>query len=145
MFSRKKSSFITDLPEEWIKIAQELLTTSYESQLSKNNQMFRVFGKLYKGEVLIIVGLLSNDKKSTSSTTYFVSMDIKENQDYLKSLDQLVNSAGIFFDTFFLDKNWNDYFDIWQKENLQKLEFFIKITKENIDLSIQANELLLNE
>lgn len=71
-----------------------------------------------------------------------ISMDLEEKEDPQKYLDTLIDSIGIFFDQYFADANWNDYQANWEEAEYKKLKFFYKISRENMALSIQAEQLL---
>jgi hypothetical protein len=142
MLSRKDSPFLIDLPNEWVDKVTELLQDSYRQQLVDESKVFQVFGKLYKGEVLIIASLVDPSDEFAIPTSYFVSMDLEDGQDHTKVLDSLVDSVGAFFDTFFATKDWMDYQDQWQSEKFKDLDIFYKINRENVALTIKADQLL---
>jgi hypothetical protein len=142
MFSRKNSAFLLDLPTEWVDKVTDLLQESYMEKLADLGKDFQVWGKLYKGELLIITSLIEPNNENAIPTTYFVSIDLKDGQDYTKSLDTLVDSIGGFFDVFFADPNWMDYQDNWTDEKFKNIDIFYKITRENVALTIKADQLL---
>ncbi len=142
MLSRKDSPFLIDLPIEWVDKVTELLQDSYRQQLADEGRVFEVYGKIYKGEVLVIASLVNPTEELAIATTYFVSMDLEDGQDHTKLLDSLVDSIGAFFDVFFATKDWMDYQDQWQSEKFKDLDIFYKINRENIGLTIKADQLL---
>ncbi|OIQ19105.1 MAG: hypothetical protein BM556_07420 [Bacteriovorax sp. MedPE-SWde] len=142
MLSRKDSPFLIDLPIEWVDKVTELLQDSYRQQLVDEGRVFEVYGKIYKGEVLVIASLVNPTEEFAIATTYFVSMDLEDGQDHTKLLDSLVDSIGAFFDVFFATKDWMDYQDQWQSEKFKDLDIFYKINRENIGLTIKADQLL---
>lgn len=142
MLSRKGTPFLINLPNEWVDKVTELLQDSYRQQLAEDAKIFEVYGKLYKGEVLVIASLINPNDEFAIPTTYSVSMDLEDGQDHTKVLDSLVDSVGAFFDTFFATKDWMDYQDQWQSEKFKDLDIFYKINRENIGLTIKADQLL---
>ncbi len=142
MLSRKNTPFLIDLPNEWVDKVEELLHETYQAKLSELAKTFKVFGKLYKDEVLIMASLLEANTESSLPTTYFVSMDLADGQDHTKLLDTLVDSIGAFFDIYFATENWMDHQDMWKEEKFKDLDVFVKINRENVELTIKADQLL---
>lgn len=142
MLSRKDTPLLIELPNEWVDKVSELLHDAYRNQLSNQNKDFQVYGRLYKGEVLVMASLVDPSDDLLAPTSYFVSMDLEDGQDHTKSLDSLVDSIGAFFDTFFAVEDWNDYQDLWKEEEFKGLKIFCKITRENIKATIEADKLL---
>lgn len=142
MFSRKDSQFLLELPKEWSESMTELLITNYAKYLENTDKTFQVFGKLYHGELVVIASLLNPKSETQIPTSYFVSIDLAEGQDYTKYLDTIVDSVADFFETYFSDANWMDYLDQWTEEDYKGIKFFYKINRENIELSIKAEQLL---
>ena len=142
MLSRKDSHFLIDLPNEWVDKVSELLQDAYRTQLTDRGQDFAVFGRLYKGEIVVITSLIEPGNELAAPTSYFVSMDLADGQDHTKLLDTLVDSVGAFFDTFFGTPDWSDYQDIWKEEEWKGLTVHCKITRENVKATIDADRLL---
>lgn len=142
MLSRKDTPFLIDLPQEWVDSVYELLQSTYQSKLSELGLDFKVYGKLYKSELLVIASLINPNDEKALPTSYFVSMDLEDGQDHTKLLNTLVDSIGAFFDQFFADPSWMDYQDIWKEEAFKDLKPYVKVTRENIELTIQADQLL---
>ena len=142
MLSRKETPFLIDLPQEWVDGVYELLQSTYQAKLSELVLDFKVYGRLYKSELLVIASLVDPNNEKALPTSYFVSMDLEEGQDHTKLLDTLVDSIGAFFDLYFADPSWMDYQDIWKEEEFKGLKLNVKVTRENIDLTIKADQLL---
>lgn len=142
MFSRKEGQFLLDLPTEWSLSVSELLNTNYQNQISSLDKTFQVYGKLYHGELVIIATLVNEKRETDIPTSYFVSMDLADGQDYSKYLSTLVDSIGEFFETYFATPDWMDYIDLWTDETYKDVKLFYKINRENIALSIRAEQLL---
>ncbi len=142
MLSRTDSTFLLELPKEWSITVKELLETSYQTQLKDKTHEFEVYGRLYKGELVVVASLMNVKDKSTIPTTYFVSIDLADGQDYTKNLDSLVDSIGGFFDTYFSTPEWMDYKDSWEEEEFKGQKIYYKINRENVGLTIMADQLL---
>jgi hypothetical protein len=142
MLSRKDGQFLIDLPQEWVDKVSNLLQESYMDKLADLGKEFQVFGKIYKSEVLIIASLIDPNNDKIIPTSYFVSMDLADGQDYTKSLDTLVDSIGAFYDHFFSSTDWMDYQDNWTDEEFKGIKIFYKANRENVALTIQADQLL---
>ncbi len=142
MLSRTNNVFLIDLPNEWADSVLELLQDTYRNELVDAGKVFEVYGKLYKGEVLVIASLVDTSNQAAAATTYFASMDLADDADHTKLLESLVDSVGAFFDTFFADENWDDYQDMWKEEEFKGHKIFCKVSRENVGLTIQADRLL---
>lgn len=142
MLSRKDAPFLIELPNEWVDKVSELLQDAYRNQLTQRGQDFEVFGRLYKGEIVVIASLVEPSNELAAPTSYFVSMDLADGQDHTVLLDALVDSVGAFFDTFFATPDWSDYQDIWKEEKWKDLAVHCKITRENVKATIDADRLL---
>ena len=118
------------------------MQSTYQKKLSEKGLDFKIFGKLYKSELLVIASLVDPNNDVALPTSYFVSIDLDEGQDHTKLLNTLVDSIGAFFDQFFADDSWMDYQDLWKDEKFKDLDLFVKVTRENVELSIKADQLL---
>ena len=82
----------------------------------------------------------------TAPVTLFISHDnLEDSKKFKKSLAALVDFAGIIFDDITGTKDWSDYNSTWTENEYKDSTFSIKITRENISLSLQAEELLKDE
>lgn len=142
MLSRTNNTFLIDLPNEWADSVLELLQDTYRNELADASKAFEVFGRLYKDEVLVIASLVDASDPAAAATSYFVSMDLVNDADHTKLLESLVDSVGAFFDHFFADENWDDYQDMWKEEEFKGHKIFCKVTRENVGLTIKADQLL---
>lgn len=133
------------LPEAWRQKVENVLYNVYQEQCDANEKTFQVHGLTYPDELYLAVGLLNQDKLEIAPVSYIMSMDLDEkNKDPEKYLDTLIDSMGVFFDSYFADENWNDFVSNWTEASYKDLKFFYKVSRENVALSIQA-EYLLNQ
>ena len=66
-------------------------------------------------------------------------------KDNIKAIiEKIMDSIGIFFDEYFSNSDWNDYISIWTEAESKKVKFYYKISRENIKLSLMADEILSN-
>lgn len=146
MLSRKEQEKPGILfPENWRKKIEDLLYSVYSEKCEAVGKAFQVHGITYPNELFLAVGLVELDRLENAPVTYVVSLDLKEeDKDHEKNIETLVDSMGVFFDTYFADSDWNDYVSNWTEASFQKLNFHYKVSRENVALSIQA-EALLNQ
>lgn len=135
-------------PKEWAEGLKQILLNIYGEYCIKNEKTFEVFGFSYPNEVLLIISLVGLDKFETP-ITLFISSDLNEKNASDKIMDNMFDSAGVFFDTYFAhdpssEELWDEYILDWEETEFSSAKFFYKITRENISLSIQA-DLLLKE
>jgi len=132
------------LPDKWRDKVESVLYSVYQAQCDQAEKKFQVHGLTYPDELYLAVGILNPEKLEEAPATYIASLDLEKDQDPEKFLDTLIDSLGVFFDSYFKDTDWNDYVANWTEASYKDLKFFYKISRENVALSIQA-EILLNQ
>ncbi|MCO4792131.1 MAG: hypothetical protein KC493_00360 [Bacteriovoracaceae bacterium] len=143
MLSRKEHQEKPNhLPDEWKKKVTELLISIYGDKFDQSNFEFHIFGMTYPSEMLLTVSLVNTKDESAAPVTYHVSADLDEKTKADKTIAQLVDSIGIFFDNYFDDPEWNDFFSKWEETTFKGSKLFYKITRENIGLTILADQIL---
>ncbi len=132
-----------ELPQEWKNKVKLLLNEVYEPQCKENDKHFEVFGEIYSNELLIIVSFVNFENLHSIPQTLFLSVDVDEKTDFEKLLPSLVNISGLVFDQLFaLGEEDYRYEENWQKEKVKETEFYYKISRENVALTLEANKLL---
>lgn len=135
----------TALPEIWTEEVRELLTKSYQQNLLEVQRYFEVFGMSYPNELLVTISLKDHESRADKPPlTYMISVDLLKEADSKKILATMVDSMGLFLDNLFADYAGQEYQVLWEKATLGKIDFYYKISREDIALSLQA-EKLLNE
>ena len=143
MLSRKEQQEAgKPIPRQWCEQAEVTLYSTYQAHADERKKEFQLHGFLYPNEVFLAASFLDQQNQLDIPTTYIASLDLKENQDSQKILDLLLDSMGIFFDSYFQLNDWNDYVANWTEAEFNKQTFYYKITRENIALTIQAEQLL---
>lgn len=133
-------------PKDWAEGLKQILLNIYGEQCIKEDRSFEIYGFSYPTEVLIIISYVSLDK-FTAPVTLFLSADLTNKTKTDDILNDMFDSAGIFFDSFFAanlgpDEIWDDYILDWEETEFEKTKFFYKVTRENVALSIEADLLL---
>ena len=143
MLSRKEhEQKATHLPEEWRKKVRELLNSTYGNKFDKEKNEFAVFGMTFPAEVVLAVSLVNKKDDNAAPVTYHVSTDLNEKIKADKVVDNLVDSVGIFFDSYFEDPNWNDFFSKWEETEFKGIKIYYKISRENVGLTLLADQIL---
>ncbi len=57
-------------------------------------------------------------------------------------LKAMVDALGVRFDDYFADPEWMEFHDAWQVLQVGKVEMFTKSNRENIALTLKANQIL---
>ena len=147
MFTRKsKTSTAKNFPAEWIEGFSRLLNNTYKSDCTKNKRYFDVFGQIHPEELLVVVSYLSEVDESLTPVTLFLSCDTQHmsSEEKVKETQKnYIELAGLFFDEI-LNKGDEaiDFEPTWQEVTHNKETYFYKLTRENINLTLRANELL---
>jgi hypothetical protein len=149
MFSRLDHETAPVLfPKDWAEGLKQILLNIYGEKCIKDDKTFEVYGFSYPSEVLMVVSYVGLDK-FVSPITIFLSADLAEKTKTDDIINNMFDSVGVFFDSYFAksenqDEIWDDYVLDWEETEFNKLQFFYKVTRENIGLSIEA-DLLLGE
>lgn len=133
-------------PKDWAQGLKQILLNIYGEKCLKDDKSFEVFGFSYPSEVLMIVSYVGLDK-FVSPITLFLSADLNENTKTDDIINDMFDSVGVFFDSYFaksenIDEIWDEYVHDWEETTFGNLHFFYKVTRENIGLSMEADLLL---
>ncbi len=132
------------MPEQWCTQVRNTLNSSYAVECKKHKRSFDVHGETHPDEVVIAISFLDPEHPTAIPVTYFVSADLAGSAPAQKILDALVDSAGIFFDQYFATPDWNEYFGDWTEGEIRNVDFFYLVNRDNVRLSLMADELLGN-
>ena len=130
-----------DLPREWIEKLKDTLLSLYQDSCDREGKTFQVYGLTYPDEVFLSVSYLDENNLHKIPVTYSASIDLDNQNCSPEILNLLVDSVGIFFDTFF-DAPEEDYITPWIKSEIRKKTFYYQVTREVISLSLQADQIL---
>ena len=130
------------LPQEWKDKVEALLNNIYAAQCERDGKTFQVYGLTYPDEVYLTVSYLDPKMETSIPVTYIISCDLEKQNEAQKLIDILVDSIGVFFDDYFSKDEWNDYNPVWTESVFKKQKFFYQVNRENIALTIQADQLL---
>ncbi len=143
MHSRKlQDQEYNKLPSDWLSDLRELLNTTYREQCEKENKSFLVLGHTFPNEVVLVVSFLDERSLTSIPITLVLSADVDEKTKSDKLLEVLVEFVGIFFDQVFSNEDWNEYNSNWETEIVKKYEIHYLISRENILLTMKADEIL---
>ena len=131
------------LPQDWQEGFISALNETYPDHSEKDGRFFDVYGALYESEFVVIVSYIHKADPLASPITIFLSHDLISDKKLMKkSLKNVVDLVGEILDDIFATENWSDYCVNWTENHFQGDTFYYKITRENISLTLQANELL---
>ncbi len=145
MHSRKdQNEDLIKLPNDWLRDLGELLNSTYKDQCDQKNKSFLVLGHTFPNEVVLIISFLDEKSLGTIPITLILSADLDEKNKSEKLLEVLVEFIGIFFDQVFSSDEWDDYNPNWEMEEIKDFKIYFTVSRENILLTIKANEILEN-
>lgn len=134
------------MPNEWQENFIKVLTEVYAEQAKKDERLFDVHGLIYEKEFVVIVSYLDQNDYLTAPISLFISHDIISDEKKMKkALQNVIDLTGEIFDDIFAIADWNDYNPNWTENQYKDNTFHYKITRENITLSLQAEEILKRE
>jgi hypothetical protein len=130
------------LPIQFEEKVQKLLIENYKDQFDGSLYTFEVHGFTYPNEVVMTSSLVNIQDEFLPPTTYHVSADLDPATNMEKLLNDLVDSMGMFFDNFFQTADWDEYQARWEEMEYKKLNLFYKVTRENVSISLYADQML---
>lgn len=146
MLARKKSSKSgTVLPTEWVESLNRLLNETYQSECKKNGRYFDVYGQVYPEELLLVVSYLSEKDEYLAPVTLFLSSEpdqIADEEKVKETQKNFIDIVGLFFDEIFADEEWDNFEPTWQEVTHKHQNYFYKLSRENINATLEANRLL---
>jgi len=146
MLARNKSSKNGKvLPQDWSESLARLLNETYATECKQNGRYFDVYGQIYSGELLLVVSYLSEKDEYTAPITLFLSSDpdqIANEEKVKETQNALIEVAGLFFDEIFGVEEWDNFEPAWQEVTHKHQNYWYKITRENINATLEANKLL---
>ncbi|MCK5884285.1 MAG: hypothetical protein KAG61_11395 [Bacteriovoracaceae bacterium] len=131
----------TPFSQELIEEISEILSFVYKDKCELANKEIQVYGKTYPTELLFAISVLEKGDDNAIPATFIASADIGEKRQD-KILDAIVDGAGIFLEQYLTDSHWDGYSANWSEEELKGITIHCQITRENIKLSIMADQLL---
>lgn len=149
MFARKTSSKNgKSIPQDWLVSFGILLNETYQSECEKHARTFDVYGQIYDEELLIVVSWISEKDEYIAPITCFLSCEpeqMKDNNKVKTTQMNFIDVVGIFFDEIFAADEWNEFEPNWQEVNYKQENYFFKLSRENVNLTLEANKLLGDE
>lgn len=146
MLARKKSSRNgKTLPPEWLEGLGRLLNESYKTECKQNGRYFDVYGQVFPEELLLIICYLSEKDEYSAPISIFLSSEpdqIASEEKVKETQKNFIDLAGLFIDEIFSDEDWNSFEANWQEVSHKNQNYFYKITRENINATLEANKLL---
>jgi hypothetical protein len=130
------------LPTEWIESFVGLLTQTYFTQTEKDHRFFDVYGQIFAQEIVFVISYIHHDDHLAAPITIYLSHEIVDDKVTKQALEKVVNLTGHILDDIFSQEDWNEFVPNWTENDYDKIPFHYKITRENVGLSLQAEEIL---
>jgi hypothetical protein len=143
MFGRFEKDLDTLLPNEWSEGLISVLDEAFVEELKNQERFFEVYGGLSDQELIVIISAYHRTEANQAPYSLFISHNRQGSWQEMKQvLNDLTDFASEVFSEIFSNQEWSDFNDIWTENPYEKSHFYYKVTRENISLTIQANELL---
>ena len=146
MLSRKEQPRpAKHLPDEWAQKVKASLLELYAEKAKEEGKTFQVHGLIYPDEIFLAVSYANFEDASCSPVTYAASADLNRadsGKNLKKRFDLLIDSTGLFFEAVFHGGSNDLYDSTWRKGELRRQTFYYRVTRENVALTLQANQLL---
>lgn len=149
MLARNRSSKIgKPIPTDWLESLNRLLNDTYKSECKQTGRYFDVFGEIYETELLVVISYLSEKDEYLSPITLFLSAEpdqIASESKIKETQKNFIDLAGLFFDEILANEEWDEFEPNWQEVTHHNQNYFYKITRENVNLTLEANQWLGKE
>jgi hypothetical protein len=146
MLARLKSSKTgRPLPSDWAEGVSRLMNDTYKSECEQNGRYFDVFGQIYPEELLLVISYLSEKDQFLAPITVFLSCgpdQIANVKKVTETQKNFIDLAGLFLDEIFANEGWDNFEPNWQEVTHKNETYFFKISRENLNATIEANRLL---
>ena len=141
----KKSKSGKVIPQSWSEGVARLMNESYKTECKKQNRYFDVYGQVYPDELLVIASWLSEKDQFASPITLFLSCEadqINSEKKVKETQENYIDLIGLYFDEIFSSEDWDNFEPNWQEVTHKNQTYWYKITRENINATLEANKLL---
>jgi hypothetical protein len=135
----------TVIPPDWTEGLSRLLNEAYSKECKQKGRYFDVWGQIFDEELLVIVSYLSEKNEADSPIAVFLSCSPEQMSDEKKVKETQANYmdlAGLFYDEVFSQDEFMEFEPNWQEVTHNQQNYFYKISRENINLTLDANALL---
>ena len=145
-FGRFPTDTRKKIPNDWTEQVTKTLTEAYYAQSQKDERFFDVYGEIADKEIIVIISYLHHKDQMASPISLFITHDlVDDSKKFQSTLKNLLDLTGEIFDDIFSHQEWSDYIAHWTENKFNDSVFFYKITRENISLTLQAEEILKND
>jgi len=141
----KKSKSGKVIPQDWSEGLSRLLNETYKRECKEQARYFDVYGQIYSEELLVIVSWLSEKDEYVAPIALFLSCEpdqMSSEKKVKETQENFVALAGLFFDEIFSSEEWNEFEPSWQEVSHNNQNYWYKITRENINATLEADKLL---
>ncbi len=145
MTRRKSSKNGKSIPQDWVEGVSKLLNDTYKTTCKKTGRYFDVYGQIFPEELLLVVSYVSETDPNLAPITLFLSCEpehLATKEKVKETQNSFIELAGLFFDEIFADADWDNFEPNWQEVTHKHQNYFYKLSRENIILTLKANELL---
>lgn len=146
MLARKATSKTgKTIPQDWVEGVSRLLNETYKKKNEDSGRYFDVYGQIFPDELLLVVSWVSERDEYQSPITCFLSCEAEQIKDVKKVQEtqkNFIDLMGLFFDEIFSVEDWDEFEPNWQEVKHKNETYFYKITRENINLTLEADKLL---
>lgn len=146
ILARLKSSKVgKPVPQDWCEGLARLLNETYKTQCKQDKRYFDVYGQIFPEEFLVVVSYLLETNEADAPIACFLSCDPDQidNEKKVKETQlSFVDLAGLFYDEIFSQEEWSEWEPNWQEVTYKNHNYFYKLSRENINLTLEADKLL---
>lgn len=155
ILARKTSSIeYRPIPLEAKEQISALLIEAYEDDLAKSQKIIDIYGLIYPEEFVLALTVMDQEGRNLIPRSLLLSVDFDaEKSSFQDLLPIFLEGCDAFLAQAL---NWNDddmfsedvespYLGMWTEELAKDVSVFTKVTRENIALTLMADEILKEE
>lgn len=142
------------IPLEAKEQITNLLTEAYEDLLTGGQKIIDVYGLIYAEEFLLALTVMDQEGRSLIPRSLLLSVDFDQTKsDFQDLLPILLEGCDAFLgqalnwsdEDLFNEESESPYLGLWTEESVKNTTIYSKVTRENIALTLMADEILKEE
>lgn len=137
-----------ELPRTWAVPFRKTLNDIYKEECKQHDREFEVFGLLFEDELLLAVSYTNMEKEQGAPVSCLLSSDIGGSETQVDEiLKELTDLASLVVDDVIQDFSSDslEYSARWLETEFRNHKYFYRISRENVLLTLAANQILADD
>jgi hypothetical protein len=150
MIFKNHETLGTKFPKIWEEKVELSFQDTFNKDKDLTNAFYRAFGSINQNEILTAIGLTCLSGNDPLNFSIFVSKEVTEEQmnrpkDLSTLKNDMVDILGVLFNEVLKEKEDIPFSARWEQYTFKRQEYYYRISRENLELYLKAQELLLKK